>query len=102
MNYKESVKSVYSKVAEKINAKDSGNWNEKVKKVSVVLTASRTGSSLMKTVLSMSNDVAYLSGEEEPYYIITDNSFPYNSDSDSFKTIKNRNQYKWSSKNNKK
>ena len=89
MNYKESVKSVYSKVAEKINAKDSGNWNEKVKRVSVVLTASRTGSSLMKTVLSMSNDVAYLSGEEEPYYIITDNAFPFNSDSDSFQTIKN-------------
>ena len=89
MNYKESVKSVYGKVAERINAKDSGNWNEKVKKVSVVLTASRTGSSLMKTVLSMSNDVAYLSGEEEPYYIITDNAFPFNSDSDSFQTIKN-------------
>ena len=74
MNYKESTKLTYNKVAERINAQDSGNWNEKVKKVSVVLTASRTGSSLMKTVLSMSNDVAYLSGEEEPYYIITENA----------------------------
>ncbi len=90
MNYKESTKLTYNKVAERINAQDSGNWNEKVKKVSVVLTASRTGSSLMKTVLSMSNDVAYLSGEEEPYYIITENAFPFNSDSDSFKTIKNK------------
>lgn len=90
MNYKESVKNVYNKVADQIDAKNSGNWNEKIKNVTVVLTASRTGSSLMKTVLSMSNDVAYLSGEEEPYYIITENAFPFNSDSDAFKTIKNK------------
>lgn len=57
--------------------KPTGNLNEKVKKVVVILTASRSGSTLMKSILSRSNDIAYLSGEEEPYYILTKNAFPW-------------------------
>ena len=55
--------------------KDSGNLNENVKKICVILSGSRNGSSLLKTIVSKSTDVAYLSGEEEPFYIITKNGF---------------------------
>jgi hypothetical protein len=69
---------------------DSGNLNEKVKKVAVILCGSRNGSSLLKTVVSKSKDLAYLAGEEEPYFILSRNGFPYNSDSDAIKRIDNK------------
>ena len=70
--------------------KHSGNLNEKVKHVAVVLCGSRNGSSLLKTIVSKSKDVAYLAGEEEPYFILSKNGFPFNSDSDSIKSIDNK------------
>lgn len=70
--------------------KPSGNLNEKVKHVAVVLCGSRSGSSLLKTIVSKSKDVAYLAGEEEPYFILSRNGFPFNSDSDSIKQIDNK------------
>jgi hypothetical protein len=69
--------------------KPTGNLNEKIKKIIVIITGSRSGSSLLKTVLSKSKDIAYLSGEEEPYYILTKNAFPWTK-SDGFSNIKNK------------
>lgn len=69
---------------------DSGTLNEKVKKVAVILCGSRNGSSLLKAVVSGSQDLAYLAGEEEPYFILSKNGFPYNSNSDAIKQIDNK------------
>lgn len=69
---------------------DSGDKNLKVKKVAVILSGSRNGSSLLKSVLSESKDIAYLAGEEEPYIILSKNGFPYNSDSDEIKSLNNK------------
>ena len=66
------------------------DWNGKVKKVCVILTSSRGGSSLMKEVLSKSNQFVSLPGEEEPYYIMTKNLFPFGSESDEVHHLKNK------------
>jgi hypothetical protein len=89
-----SLKKEYQGIIKRVNhlrsIEDSGDLNKKIKRVAVILTGSRSGSSLMKTVVSRSNDVAYLSGEEEPFYILSGNGFPWSSDSDGFNTIKNK------------
>ena len=64
------------------------NWNTKVKNVTVLLSASRGGSSLLKEVLSRSPDVVSLPGEEEPYYILTKNVYPFGSESDRIVELK--------------
>lgn len=78
-----AIDKVNSKLFDGGFIKPTGNLNEKVKNVVVILTASRSGSTLIKSILSKSNDIAYLSGEEEPYYILTKNAFPWN-ESDAF------------------
>lgn len=89
-----SLKKEYQQIIKRVNSlrriESSGNLSKKVKRVAVILTGSRSGSSLMKTVVSKSNDVAYLSGEEEPFYILSGNGFPWSSDSDGFNTVKNK------------
>jgi hypothetical protein len=89
-----SLKKDYKEIIKRVNSlrriESSGDLNKRVKKVAVILTASRSGSSLMKTVVSRSNDVAYLSGEEEPFYILSGNGFPWSSESDAFDTVKNK------------
>ena len=84
-----AILNVNSKLSDNNFIKSSGNLNEKVKKAVVILTASRSGSTLMKSILSKSDRLAYLSGEEEPYYILTKNAFPW-TESDSFTDIKNK------------
>lgn len=66
------------------------DWNLDVKRVSVILTSSRGGSSLLKEVLSKSNHFVSLPGEEEPYYIMTKNLFPFGSESDEVSHLKNK------------
>ena len=66
------------------------DWSGKVKKVCVILTSSRGGSSLMKEVLSKSNSFVSLPGEEEPYYLMTKNLFPFGSESDEVHYLKNK------------
>lgn len=88
--FRQETENIIKRVNRLRDVDSSTNLNEHVERVVVLLTGSRGGSSLMKTVLSKSNDIAYLSGEEEPYYIITGNGFPWNSDSDRFITINNK------------
>lgn len=89
-----SLKKDYKEIIKRVNSlrriQPTGDLNKKIKRVAVILTGSRSGSSLMKTVVSRSNDVAYLSGEEEPFYILSGNGFPWSSDSDAFSTVKNK------------
>lgn len=68
------------------------NWNEKVKKVCVILSSSRSGSSVFKKVLQSHPDVVSLDGELEPLLILTKNGFPFNSDSDAFDYLDNKSQ----------
>lgn len=75
--FEDAISKVNSKLFNSGFIKPTGNLNEKVKRVVVILTASRSGSTLMKSILSKSNNIAYLSGEEEPYYILTKNAFPW-------------------------
>ena len=65
-------------------------WNENVKQVCVILTSSRGGSSLLKEVLSRNDQIVSLPGEEEPYYIMTRNVFPFGSESDGIQKLKGK------------
>lgn len=58
-----------------------------VKKVIVVLTSPRSGSSLLKNILASHPDIASLDGEIEPYLALTDNGFGFDSSSDAIATI---------------
>jgi len=59
-------------------------WRDKVKRVGVILTSSRSGSSLLKGVLSAHEGIAALDGEAEPYLALTGNGFGFNAESDAF------------------
>ena len=62
----------------------------RVKNVAVILTSPRSGSSLLKSVLSSHPDIASLDGEMEPFLALTRNGFSFNADSDAFKTLENQ------------
>ena len=57
-------------------------WRDAVRRVAVILTSSRSGSSLLKSVLAEHPDIAALDGEAEPYLALSGNGFGWNSDSD--------------------
>lgn len=59
-------------------------WRNKVKRVAVVLTSSRSGSSLLKGVLAAHEGIAALDGEAEPYLALSGNGFGFNASSDAF------------------
>jgi len=61
-----------------------------IKQVAVILTAPRSGSSLLKSVLSVHPDIASLDGEMEPFLALTRNGFGNNADSDAFSQLSNR------------
>ncbi|MES2037532.1 MAG: sulfotransferase [Pseudomonadota bacterium] len=62
----------------------------RVKNVAVILTSPRSGSSLLKSVLSSHPDIASLDGEMEPFLALTRNGFSFNADSDALKTLENQ------------
>lgn len=57
-------------------------WRDAVRRVAVILTCSRSGSTLLKSVLTEHPDIAALDGEAEPYLALSGNGFGFNSDSD--------------------
>ena len=63
-----------------------------VKKVAVILTSPRSGSSLVKNVLASHPNIASLDGEIEPFLVLTRNGFRYNSDSDAIRTLANKSE----------
>ncbi len=59
------------------------------KRVIQIVSGSRSGSTLLKSVLARSPDVVSLDGEEETYIHYTGNGYGYTSHDDSFTTIQN-------------
>ncbi|HEY1149434.1 MAG TPA: hypothetical protein VGF27_12720 [Pseudoduganella sp.] len=59
-------------------------WRGKVKRVAVVLTSSRSGSSLLKGVLASHEGIAAMDGEAEPYLALSANGFGFNGRGDAF------------------
>lgn len=68
---------------------DTKGWNENVSRVVVMLSASRSGSSLVFKALSDSNDVIAPAGEHEPWLFLSGNKFPF-SQSDKLATISDK------------
>lgn len=65
------------------------DWNERVKSVVVILSASRSGSSLIFKVLSDSENIIAPAGEHEPWLFLSGNKFPF-TQSDSLPVINDR------------
>lgn len=65
-------------------------WRMRVRRVAVILSSSRAGSSLVKHVLSAHPEVASLDGEMEPYLALSGNGFGANSDSDALRVLDHR------------
>ncbi|SFU99242.1 sulfotransferase [Pseudoduganella namucuonensis] len=63
-----------------------------VRSVCVILCSSRSGSSLMHSVLAGHPDIATLDGEIEPFLALTGNGFGYSSDSDALGTLVHRDE----------
>ncbi len=61
----------------------------RVRRVAVMLTSSRSGSTLLKDVLSRHPDIASLDGELEPLLVLTENGFRFNSSSDAIAELAN-------------
>ena len=51
-----------------------------------IVSGSRSGSSLLRSLLARSSDITVLSGEEEPYFAMSGNGFGITSSSDAFET----------------
>lgn len=60
-----------------------------VRRVVVLLSSPRSGSSLVKSVLACHPDIASMDGEIEPFLALTGNGFGYNSDSDAIGVVSN-------------
>jgi hypothetical protein len=64
-------------------------WRKRVRRVAVILSSSRAGSSLVKNVLAAHPQIASLDGEMEPYLVLSRNGFGANSDSDAVGALAN-------------
>lgn len=64
-------------------------WNEQVKQIIVILSASRSGSSVIFNALVNSPGIVAPAGEHEPWLTLSYNKFPF-SDSDQIINIKNK------------
>ncbi len=73
-----SLEKILDNTVKRLYIPPSGSWNERVRNVIVLLGASRSGSSLLKKVLSQHKKIAYMSGEEEPWFLLTRNTYPWN------------------------
>lgn len=64
-------------------------WRAEVREVAVILTSSRSGSTLLKSVLAEHPRIASLDGEIEPYLVLTENGFGHGADSDAVAELRN-------------
>lgn len=79
-----ALQSAYRQAIEEINSKlilpegESGNdWNKLVRNVIVVLSASRSGSSLIYNALCSTGEVVAPAGEHEPWLTLSENKYPF-------------------------
>lgn len=80
------MNSVFDTIAS-LRAVAHAPWRQRVRRVAVILSSSRAGSSLVKHVLAEHPDIASLDGEMEPYLALTHNGFGGHSDSDAVGTL---------------
>lgn len=66
------------------------NWRARVRRIGVILSSSRSGSSVVKNVLAAHPQVASLDGEIEPFLVLTGNGFGANSHSDALRVLANQ------------
>jgi len=66
-------------------------WRAQVKRVAVILTSSRSGSTLFKAALARHPDIASLDGEAEPFLALSGNGFGYDPDCSSDAVTRLRN-----------
>lgn len=64
--------------------------SSQIRRVAVMLSSSRAGSSLIKHVLAAHPDIASMDGEIAPYLVLTKNGFGFNSDSDAIGKLVNK------------
>lgn len=64
-------------------------WRAEVREVAVILTSSRSGSTLLKSVLAEHPRIASLDGEIEPYLVLSENGFGHGADSDALAELRN-------------
>lgn len=69
---------------------DGNDWNEHVGRVIVILSASRSGSSLIFKALSGASSVVAPAGEHEPWLFLTGNKFPF-TESDGLTSVYHKN-----------
>ena len=60
-----------------------------IQRVCVILSSSRSGSSLLTSLLAKHPNIASLAGEIEPFLILTSNGFGHNSESDALDALSN-------------
>lgn len=82
------LNSLIDKIISSLDLKEDFGWNKKINKVLVILSASRSGSSLVFDALSKSANIIAPAGEHEPWLFLTKNKFPYQY-SDELKGIDN-------------
>lgn len=68
---------------------DQPGWEKQINNVAVILSASRSGSSLLYDAVSQSGDVIALAGEHEPWLALTGNKWPFTR-SDAFDSISDK------------
>jgi hypothetical protein len=66
-----------SKIIKSLNLIDDPGWNLCVKNIVVILSASRSGSSLIFKALTTSNKVIAPAGEHEPWMFLSKNKYPF-------------------------
>ncbi|MBJ7312751.1 hypothetical protein ACFOLJ_05860 [Rugamonas sp. CCM 8940] len=67
---------------------DQVAWRAEVREVAVILTSSRSGSTLLKSVLAEHPRIASLDGEIEPYLVLTENGFGHGADCDAVTAVR--------------
>lgn len=71
-----------------LRAVPAAPWRAAVRRVAVILTSSRSGSSLFKRVLAEHPAIASLDGEAEPFLALSGNGFGFNSGSDALHRLR--------------
>lgn len=73
----EDMKAYSQEIVESLELTEEKGWNENVQDVLVVLSASRSGSTLVFNALSTSPNVIAPAGEHEPWLLLSGNKFPF-------------------------
>lgn len=85
----DSFREYSERVTDSLDTVQDIGWNEDVANVLVILSASRSGSSLVFNALSTSPNIVAPAGEHEPWLFLSENKFPF-TQSDQIEIINNK------------